>query len=75
MIATLQFDLDEPGQRDAHYTAVNGWRYRLLLNDFLLEIRQVTKYDAKFCKLKPAQCEAIREWFANQLREDSLEWP
>lgn len=71
--ATLAFDL--PEEQEAHYEAVNGGRYKNLISDFLEEIRKVGKYDAEFCGLKAEHCEALREWFAEQLKAETLEWP
>lgn len=70
MKASIEFTL--PEEREEHETAINGWRYRLAINDVMEHVRARLKYGEDLTEEASKELEQVRACILESLEGVSL---
>jgi hypothetical protein len=70
MKATLEFEL--PQDASEHQTALDGWKWRMILNDILENLRQDLKYNNNLNSETAKTLESLRGFIFQRMTEENL---
>jgi hypothetical protein len=70
MKAILEFEL--PQDASEHQTAIDGWKWRMILNDVLENLRQDLKYNNNLNSETAKALENMRGFIFQRMTEENL---